>query len=94
MANTATPTPFVFVEQASYVISITGFNYIREWALVKGIEEQSGEKVGIIIGDKLSFNMTDMFQLKQSNGIKAQYVKEKVVNGKSYHQFQLEEILF
>lgn len=78
----------------TYTIGITGFTYIKDWALIRGIEETTGEKVGVIIGDKMSFGMTEMFQLKQSEGIKATYKKDKVVNGKTYRQFQLEEILF
>ena len=77
-----------------YTIGVTGFTYIKEWALVRGKEETTGENVGVIIGDKLSFTMQDMFMLKQSNGIRAKYTKDKVVNGVTYKQFQLEEILF
>lgn len=78
----------------SYTISITGFTYIKEYALIKGKVTENGESVGVIIGDKISFGMSDMFQLKQSNGIVAKYTKDKVVNGATYKQFQLEEILF
>lgn len=78
----------------SYLMSITGFTYIKEYALVKGKESSTGEAIGVIIGDKLNFGMRDMFELKQSNGIRATYTKDKVVNGQTYKQFQLEEILF
>jgi len=78
----------------SYTIAITGFTYIKDWAMVKGKESTTGEAIGVIIGDKLSFGMRDMFELKNSNGIIAKYTKDKIVNGTTYKQFQLEEILF
>ena len=78
----------------SYTINVTGFTYIKDWAMIKGKETTTGEAIGVIIGDKMSFGMRDMFELKNSNGIIAKYTKDKVVNGVSYKQFQLEEILF
>lgn len=78
----------------SYTIAVSGFTYIKEWAAIKGKETTTGEAVTVIIGDKMSFGMQDMFQLKQSNGIVAKYAKDKIVNGVTYKQFQLEEILF
>jgi hypothetical protein len=78
----------------SYVIAVSGFTYIKEFAMIKGKVSETGDSVGVIIGDKMSFGMQDMFQLKQSNGIVAKYAKDKIVNGVSYKQFQLEEILF
>lgn len=78
----------------SYTMSITGFTYIKEYALIKGKESTTGESMSVIIGDKLSFGMRDMFELKNSNGIRAIYKGDKVANGTSYKQFQLEEILF
>lgn len=78
----------------SYTISVTGFTYIKEWAAIKGKEVSTGEAVTVILGDKLSFGMRDMFELKNSNGIIAKYSKDKVINGTTYKQFQLEEILF
>ena len=78
----------------SYTMSITGFTYIKEYALIKGKESTTGEAMSVIIGDKLSFGMRDMFELKNSNGIRAIYRKDTVSNGVTYKQFQLEEILF
>lgn len=78
----------------SYVISVTGFTYVKEFAMIKGKVSETGDSVGVIIGDKMSFGMQDMFQLKQSNGIVAKYAKDKIVNGTTYKQFSLEEILF
>lgn len=78
----------------SYTMSITGFTYIKEYALIKGKESTTGEVMSVIIGDKLSFGMRDMFELKNSNGIRAIYRKDTVSNGVTYKQFQLEEILF
>ena len=78
----------------SCTIAITGFTYIKDWAIIKGTEETTNEKVSVIIGDKMSFGMQDMLMLKQSEGIRATYKKDKVVSGKTYKQFQLEEILF
>lgn len=78
---------------ASYNINVTGFTYIKDWALIKGKEITTGESVGVIIGDKQSFGMRDMFTLKESNGITAKYTKDKIINGVTYKQFQLEEIL-
>ena len=79
---------------SSYTISVTGFTYIKEWAAIKGKETSTGEAVTVILGDKLSFGMRDMFELKSSNGIIAKYTKDKIINGVTYKQFQLEEILF
>lgn len=76
----------------SYNVNVTGFTYIKEWAAVRGTI--GNENVTVIIGDKLSFGMADMFQLKHAGGIRARYTKDKEVNGVSYRQFQLEEILF
>ncbi len=92
MATTNKSTDLVL--NTEYTISITGFTYIKEFALIKGKVSENGESVGVIIGDKMSFGMADMFQLKQSNGIIAKYTKDKIVNGTTYKQFQLVEILF
>jgi len=83
-----------FTKDQEYVIRITGFTYVKEWALIKGTEESTGEKIGVIIGDKMSFGMRDMFELKNSEGIKAGFSGEKIINGKTYNQFYLTEILF
>lgn len=89
---TNTPANAGLVIGTSYNVSITGFTYIKDWAAVKGTV--NGTNVTVIIGDKLSFGMRDMFELKHSGGIKAKYTKDKEVNGVVYQQFQLEEILF
>lgn len=94
MANTTTPIANALTVGTSYTISITGFTYVKEFAMIKGKVSETGDSVGVIIGDKMSFGMQDMFQLKQSNGIVAKYTKDKIVNGVTYKQFQLEEILF
>lgn len=95
MATTATTANAVSLKIGeSYTMSITGFTYIKEYALIKGKESTTGEAMSVIIGDKLSFGMRDMFELKNSNGIRAIYRKDTVSNGVTYKQFQLEEILF
>jgi hypothetical protein len=96
MANQATKATNVatLVIGTSYVISVTGFTYIKDFALIKGKVSETGDSVGVIIGDKMSFGMRDMFELKNSNGIVAKYSKDKLVNGVTYKQFSLEEILF
>ena len=91
MAASKTP---VLTIGTSYNVSVTGFTYIKEWAAIKGKIVETGDDVTVIIGDKLSFGMRDMFELKQSNGIVAKYSKDKIVNGVTYKQFQLEQILF
>lgn len=91
MADSKTP---VLTIGTSYNVSVTGFTYIKEWAAIKGKIVETGDDVTVIIGDKLSFGMRDMFELKQSNGIVAKYSKDKIVNGVTYKQFQLEQILF
>lgn len=93
-ANATTPANAGLVIDQQYVIAITGFTYIRDYALIRGKESSSGEAVSVIIGDKQNFSMSDMFQLKQSNGIRATYKRDKVANGVTYKQFQLDEILF
>jgi hypothetical protein len=93
MANATTSTN-VLTLGATYPIQITGFTYVKEYALVKGKEVTTGTDVSVIIGDKMSFGMRDMFELKNSNGIKATYTKDKIINGVTYQQFRLDEILF
>ena len=78
----------------TYLVATTGFTYIKDWAAIKGTVQETGEQITVILGDKLSFGMRDMFTLKEANGIKATYTKDKIVNGTSYKQFRLDEILF
>lgn len=78
----------------SYLVNVTGFTYIKDWAAIKGKVSETGDNITVILGDKLSFGMRDMFELKQAGGITAKYTKDKIVNGTSYKQFQLEEIHF
>lgn len=94
MDTTATTANAALKIGESYTMSITGFTYVKEYALIKGKESTTGESMSVIIGDKLSFGMRDMFELKNSNGIRAIYRKDTVSNGITYKQFQLEEILF
>lgn len=94
MSKDNTPANAGLVIGTSYNVQITGFTYVKEYAMVKGTVVETGESVGVIIGDKLSFGMRDMFELKNSNGIRAKYTKDKVVNAITYKQFSLEEILF
>lgn len=77
-----------------YTIQVTGFTYVKDWAMIRGKEISTGTQVGVILGDKLSFGMRDMFTLKESEGIRARYTKDKVVGGVTYQQFVLVEILF
>lgn len=96
MSTTTTPTTPVanapLVIGTSYRVNVTGFTYLKDWAAIKGTV--NGTNVTVIIGDKMSFGMRDMFELKQSAGIMAKYTQDKTVNGVTYQQFQLEEILF
>lgn len=78
----------------TYDIKVTGFTYIKDYAVIKGLAVSTNEPVSVIIGDKQSFGMSDMFQLKAANGIRAKYRQDKTVNNTTYKQFQLEEILF
>ena len=94
MANSSNAANAALTLNETYTVKITGFTYIKEYALIKGVEESTGEHISVIIGDKMSFGMSEMFMLKQSNGIKATYKKDKVANGVTYKQFQLDEILF
>lgn len=94
MANQTVAANAALTLNTSYNVSVTGFTYIKEWAAIKGKIVETGDAVTVILGDKLNFGMRDMFELKQSNGIRAKYTKDKVINGVTYKQFQLEEILF
>lgn len=82
------------VVNQDYDITVTGFTYIKDYAVIRGKEQSTGESVSVIIGEKQNFTMSDMFQLKQANGIRARYRQDKTVNGTTYKQFQLQEILF
>ncbi len=77
-----------------YKINVTGFNYIKDYAIIKGTVADNNESVSVIIGDKQSFGMRDMFELKNADHIKAKYRKDRVVNNVTYKSFQLEEIAF
>lgn len=92
MANESKANALTIGEE--YIIQVTGFTYVKDWAMIKGKEVSTGTSVGVILGDKLTFGMRDMFTLKESEGIKARYTKDKVVNGVTYKQFSLTEILF
>ncbi len=96
MANTATNATNVatLVIGDSYTVAVSGFTYVKDYAMIRGTLSQNGQAIGVIIGDKQNFGMRDMFELKNSNGIKARYTKDKIVNGTTYQQFALEEILF
>lgn len=75
-----------------YSMTVSGFTYIRDFAVIRG--RVNGNNESCIIGDKLSFPMSDMFMLRQAGNIKVMYKGEKVVNGKTYNQFWLMEIGF
>lgn len=75
-----------------YDVNVTGFTYVKDYALIKGTIGDT--QVGVIIGDKQTFGMRDMFELKHAGGIRALYVKDKEVNGATYQQFSLREIKF
>ena len=93
-ANAATTTqlPDALVVGKEYNVNVTGFTYVKDYALIKGTI--GGEPVSVIIGDKQTFGMRDMFELKHAGGIKALYSKDKEVNGVTYRQFSLREIQF
>ena len=90
VANATTTESFTI--GSIYKISVTGFTYIKDYALIKG--SCNSTKVSVIIGDKKSFPMSDMFMLKESEGISAKFTGVKTVNDVAYNQFQLDEILF
>jgi hypothetical protein len=90
--NTAPAANAALVISNQYKVKITGFTYIKDYALIKG--KIGDNKVGIIIGDKMSFPMKEMFRLQKSGGCMATYKKDKEVNGTVYQQFVLDEILF
>ncbi len=92
-ANNAANAATLSIGQ-EYVIQVTGFTYVKDWAMIRGKEVSTGTSVGVILGDKLTFGMRDMFTLKESEGVRARYTKDKIVNGVTYQQFQLVEILF
>jgi hypothetical protein len=93
MANSSSSVAnATFTVGSSYSIAVTGFTYIKDYAVIKG--SCNSVSVSVIIGDKKSFPMSDMFMLKDSGGIKAIFKGIKNINGVDYRQFQLEEILF
>jgi hypothetical protein len=98
MANTAEKTELKeanasisLVIGKEYTLSVTGFTYVRDYALIKGTI--GIHKVGVIIGDKQNFGMRDMFALKEATGVSCVYTKDKEVNGVVYQQFRLNEIM-
>jgi len=101
MANqiTAPETPaadaaIALVINSEYNIIPTGFTYVRDFAVIRGKLQETGESVGIIIGEKALFPMSEMFQMKQANNVVARYKKDVVVNGVVYKNFQLVELSF
>jgi len=93
-ATTTVPANAGLVINTEYNVNVTGFTYIKEWAAIRGKIVETGEACTVIIGDKLSFGMRDMFELKQADHIVAKYSKDKTVNGTTYKQFSLVEICF
>lgn len=90
------PTANAVIDQLTigneYTVNVTGFTYIKDYAMIKGTIGK--HPVGVIIGEKQNFGIREMMELKHAGGIKATYRKDKVVNDKTYKQFQLEEIMF
>ena len=82
----------IFTANEVVTVNVTGFTYLKDYAVICGTAKDKPVKV--IIGDKKSFGMQDMFMLKDSNGIKASYKGIKNVNGVDYDKFSLMEILF
>lgn len=92
--NSSTATNVAtFVKDTIYDIKITGFTYMGDWAVIKGKERSSDTSVSVIIGDKLSFGMRDMFELKHAKGIRAKFREIKTIKGVDYPSFRLEEII-
>lgn len=92
-ANAAiTESSNVLTVGKEYNVNVTGFTYVKDYALIKGTI--GSESVSVIIGDKQTFGIRDMFELKNAGGIRALYNKDKEVNGVTYRQFSLREILF
>jgi len=91
---TTTPANAGLVIGQIYEINVTGFTYTQDYAIIKGKAVKNDEPVQVIIGDKLSFDMRSLFQLKEASGIEAKYTKDTEVKGVVYKRFQLEQILF
>jgi hypothetical protein len=94
VADATTVTVSDLVIGKDYNINVTGFTYIKDWAMIRGKLVETGEPVGVIIGDKMSFGMRDMFTMRKAGGVIATYSKDKIVNGQTYKQFSLREILY
>jgi len=77
-----------------YEIKVTGFTYTQDYAIIKGRILKNDEPVQVIIGDRMTFDMRNLFQLKEASGIEAKYTKDTEVKGVVYKRFQLEQILF
>jgi len=92
MADVKTPANAGLNKGTKYNVVMTGFTYIKDWAAIRG--KIGEESVTVIIGDKMSFGIREMMELKHAGGVSATYTKDKEVNGTTYKQFQLEEILF
>jgi hypothetical protein len=75
-----------------YNINVTGFTFIQDYSVIKGKITENDEAVSVIIGDKMSFGISEMFKLKEASGIEAKYTKDTVVKGVTYKRFQLEQI--
>lgn len=76
----------------TFTKSVKGFTYIKDYAAITVDLEDSTQK--IIIGDKLSFPMSDMMQLKQAESITFTERDTKTVNGITYRRFALDSINF
>jgi hypothetical protein len=75
-----------------YNINVTGFTFIQDYSVIKGKITENDEAVSVIIGDKMSFGISEMFKLKEASGIEAKYIKDSVVKGVTYKRFLLEQI--
>ncbi len=74
-----------FVEGSCYAMNPTGFRYVKDFAIICGTCK--GVAMQAIIGDKQSFGIRDMFQLKECTSLEVTYKGTKEVNGVVYARF-------
>jgi len=88
-------TPATNVANATsktFTKAVKGFTYIKDYAVITVDLDNSTQR--IIIGDKLSFPMADMFMLKQAESITFTEREPKTVNNVEYRRFSLDSINF
>ena len=76
----------------SFTKQVKGFTYVKDYACIT--VELDGKAEKIIIGDKMNFPMSDMFQLKSAESVSFTEREPKTVNGTTYRRFSLDSINF